>query len=75
MATIDSKKIVDEIIAANGDLYPGEGEDLITHIIAYNNAFDGREAWGLVYEGDDPDRYAPSPFIINPRLIFERKVS
>jgi hypothetical protein len=41
MSSFDDKATVDEVIAANG------GSDGYTHIIEYQNQFDGRTAWKL----------------------------
>lgn len=71
MATIDSKELVDKLIANNG-MYPGD--DLaVVKIVRYNNAFNGGIAYGLIYEGEDLDRYHASQFINNPETVFERK--
>jgi hypothetical protein len=71
MATISSKKIVDELIMADG-LYPGDNRR-VWKIVCYQNAFDGQLAYGLIYEGESPERYAASDFIRNPQVIWEYK--
>ena len=72
MATVTSKAIVDEIIAGNG-LY-GNDEDgydpLVVKIVAYSNMFNGGEAWGLIYEGEDPMRYHNAPACHHPQTIW-----
>ncbi len=75
MATIDSKEMVDKIIAANGELYPGE-EPPVVKIVRYKNAW-GKVTYGVVWEAEnnDPDRYDhPTPFIFEPEIIWVRKV-
>jgi len=68
MATITQKSIVDTIIANNGHY---EGDPQVVKIVRYNNQFDGGVAYGLIYKGDDPDRYHNSPACHNPETIFE----
>lgn len=72
MATITQKTVVEEIIAGNG-LYGSEedGYDpLVVKIVAYNNMFNGGEAWGIIYEGEDLMRYHNSPACHNPKTIW-----
>ena len=73
MATIDSRAMVDEIIAANGSMY--EDEEPVVKIVEYQNCFDGRTAYGLVYESDPIDKYRETEFVRSPKTIFERKAS
>lgn len=68
MATITNRKIVDDVIKANGKY---EGDPQVIQIVEYNNMFDGDLAWGLVYEGEDIHRYHDSPACRNPRTIWE----
>jgi hypothetical protein len=72
MSTITSKSIIDAIIAGNGKAY--EEDPLVVKIVEYENAFDGGVAWGVVWEGMDLDTYHSSPFIRNPRVIWEKEV-
>jgi|SRR6516162_1920001 hypothetical protein len=76
VATITQRHIVDEIIEANGEYGSDEeGWDIpVIKIVEYNNQFNGGIAWGLIYEGEDPMRYERGGAILNPRVIFERKV-
>lgn len=67
MATITSRKIVDETIAADG-VYLGDPQVVL--IVEYNNMFNGDLAWGFVYEGEDPERYHKSPACRNARTIW-----
>jgi len=55
MATVNSREIVDLIIEGNG-LYPGDDIPVI-RIVQYNNQFDGGIAYGLIYRGEDLNRY------------------
>ncbi len=64
-----SKKLADEIIAHDG-MYPGD-LTRITKIVKYQNAFDGADAYGAIYEGRDPDTYAETDFIRNPVVYWE----
>lgn len=63
MATIDSKEIVDDIIAGK---YP---EDGWVKIVQYNNMFGG-VAYGCITVHDDPDKYRASEFVRNPVTIW-----
>ena len=75
MATIDDKSIIDAIIAANGDQYPGE-EPPVRSITEYTNAW-GNVTWGVVWEGEHPsqlERYmVETVWVRNPRRIWERQ--
>ena len=65
MATV-SKYIAERIMA-------GEySEDGWVKVVRYTN-FEGGESYGLVHRHDDPDRYRPSPYVINPITIWELK--
>lgn len=73
MATITQKDVVDEIIAGNG-LYGSEEDGfdpLVVKIVEYNNMFNGGIAWGLIYEGEDLNRYHESGACVKPRTIWE----
>jgi len=64
MATV-SKSIADKIIA-------GEfAEDPVIKIVKYRNAFDGEDSYGVIYKGEDPEKYKASPFVINPMTYWE----
>lgn len=71
MATVSSREIVDTIIAGNG-VYPGDEAMPVVRIVEYNNQFNGALAWGLIYEGEDPQRYHTAQACINPREIWSR---
>ena len=65
MTSTDDRAMVDEIIAANGD------QDT-THIIEYQNQFDGRTAWKLCRgEGNFIYAMATGSFI-DPKLIWSK---
>lgn len=68
MPTINSKQLVDEIIARNGHY---EDDPQVVKIVEYTNDWGGR-SYGLIYEQHDPNMYAPSPFVHNPKTIWER---
>lgn len=70
MATVSVRGIVDTLMEKNGK-YPGDTM-IVVKIVEYENAFNGGLAWGLIYEDDDLDAYRASPFINNPRTIWER---
>jgi hypothetical protein len=63
MTSIDDKAMVDEIIAANGD------QDT-THIIEYQNQFDGRTAWKLCRNERIYEIVMETGAFIEPKLIW-----
>jgi len=69
MATVNSKAIVDEIIAGNG-LYPGDDIPVV-RIVQYNNQFNGGIAYGLIYRGEDLNRYFGGA-CHNSKVIWEK---
>jgi hypothetical protein len=74
MATINDKKMIDKMIAANGALY--DDEPPVVKIVEYTNAW-GNIAWGLVFDSEHPsrhDRYeVETKYIRDPKVIFVRK--
>ncbi len=64
MATVD-KSIADRIVAGE---FP---EDDARKIIEYDNAFRG-VSYGVIFGDDDPGKYAPSEFVRNPRVYWEK---
>lgn len=72
MATINSRQVVDTIIAGNG-IYPGDEDMPVLKIVEYNNAFDGAVCYGLIYKGDPMNHYQESPYIRNPKTIWEHE--
>ena len=74
MATVNSRALVDQLIANNGH-YEKDWEDPmadppVLRITEYQNAYGGT-AYGLCYPQDPIDKYAASAFVIEPQLIFE----
>jgi hypothetical protein len=71
MATVNSRAIVDEVIAGNG-VYPGDEHiPPVVRIVQYENQFDGGIAYGLIYRGEDPMRYFGGA-CHNPVVIWDR---
>jgi len=72
MATIDSKEIVNSIIAHDGYYEGAHDEPRALKIVEYDNAFGG-VSYGVVFEGEfnDPSRYEiATEFVRNPRVIW-----
>ena len=63
MTSTDNREWVDNIIAANG------GDDT-THIIEYQNQFDGRTAWKLCYSERMYEYAMETGAFIEPKLIW-----
>jgi hypothetical protein len=70
MATITNFDIVQEIMDKEG-YYPGDDIPVV-RIVEYSNQFNGDRAWGLIYRGENLDRYHTSPACINPHTIWEK---
>lgn len=68
MSTVN-KRIADECILHDG-LYPGDHKRVVK-VVKYQNMFDGSDAFGLIYEDENPNRYAPSSSVINPVTYWE----
>jgi hypothetical protein len=68
MATVNSRETVDLIIEGNG-IYPGD-DIRVVRIVQYNNMFDGGIAYGLIYQGEDLNRYFV-PQCLNARSIWD----
>ncbi len=71
MATIDTKSIIDEIVAAGGHQY--EDEPPVARIVEYRTPA-GATAYGVTWRGEvgDPFRYdRPSQFVHDPKLFWE----
>ena len=66
MSSIDDRAMVDEIIAANGD------QDT-THIIEYQNQFDGRTAWKLCNSKEMYEYVMETGSFIGPKLIWTQE--
>lgn len=73
MATITQRDIVDQIIANDGRYGSDEEgwDEPVVKIVEYNNMFDGGIAWGLIYQGEDLNRYHASGACRKPRTIWE----
>jgi len=66
MTTISDRETVNEVIANNG-----EGQT--THIIEYQNQFDGRLTWKLCKSEKHYEVFMETGAFINPRLIWTMK--
>ena len=74
MGTIDSRRIIDEIIDAEGWDDPEWGSPLrVIKIVEYEN-FEGKTVWGTVHNTDSARmqiRYEiPTEYVNNPRIIW-----
>jgi hypothetical protein len=73
MATINNGSIIKELIANNG--YYSD-DPRVAKIVEYTNSY-GVITWGVTWSNENKrsqDRYlTPSPFVINPKLIWEAK--
>lgn len=66
MTSTDNREWVDNIVAVNG------GSEGYTHIIEYQNQFDGRTAWKLC-KSEGIFVYAmAAPALIDPKLIWSK---
>lgn len=74
MATFDDRATVERLVRNNGHYdQPGTPTDYdppVLRITEYTNAW-GKRAWGVVYPGDELDRYRESDFVREPTIIFE----
>lgn len=69
MATV-SKHIADQIIAGNGYYHD---DPQVKQVVCYINMV-GEIAYAILYDHDvAADRYAPSPFVQNPKIIWRAK--
>lgn len=70
MATIDSKKLIDEIIAANGYYYD---DPRVYMVVEYTN-FNGNITWGITYVTESSKmrtRYLDeTEYVRNPKVIW-----
>ena len=74
MATIDSKHIIDELIASDG-YYPDDPR--VYAIVEYTNAY-GNKTWGVTWILDrDKEKYmlANPPYVNNPKVIWHQDKS
>ena len=66
MSSFDDRSVIDEVITTNGS-------DGTTHIIEYQNQFDGRTAWKLC-RGEKMYEYAmETGAFIKPKLIWTQE--
>ena len=76
MATIDSREVIDILIANNG-WYPDDNIQVVK-IVEYTNAW-GNQAYGIVYSNEMDSievfyRYEiPSEYINNPKVIWRAR--
>ena len=72
MSSTDDKAMVDEIIANNGE-FDEDKDPNVTHIIEYQNQFDGRTAWKLC-RSEEMYKYAmAAAALIEPKLIWTQE--
>lgn len=77
MATFDSKRFVDQLIAGNGRIDPEEAPDnpWAVKIVEYTNMA-GRQAWGVVFANEAPETWGryevETEYVGAPRVIWER---
>jgi hypothetical protein len=69
MATINSKELVDEIIANNGYYYE---DDRVLKIVEYTNNWGGT-SYGIIYKSYELNKYNASDYIHNPKTLWEAK--
>ena len=69
MTSIDDKAMLAEIIANNGV----DGEQTVTHIIRYQNQFDGRTAWKLCRSKKMYKYAMAAGAFIRPKLIWTQE--
>ena len=67
MATVN-KQIAEEIIANEG-FY--EDDPRVVKVVAYDNQFDGKTAYALIYQHEDYMRYEKSDACHNVRILWE----
>ena len=68
MATINDHETVRKIISNNGY---HKGDIRVVKIVQYNNMFNGGLAYGLIYKGEDRERYHNSGACHNPITLWE----
>lgn len=78
MATIDSRPVIDHIIATNGAPHPDDTPGAtVVKIVEYTN-IEGRQCWGIVfdYERLTPHRWGryeiETPYVRRPQVIWLR---
>lgn len=80
MATIDLKKIIDQLIAGNGRIDPEDDapdNPLVVRIVEYTN-FEGAQTWGVVFEHEPFIQWmryeTPTEYVRNPRVIWRHSL-
>lgn len=68
MSTIDSPKIIREILLNDGT-YPGDPQ--CYSVLTYQNNWGGT-SYAITYNAADAQRYLPSQFVHNPQLLWTR---
>jgi hypothetical protein len=68
MATVDSKKIIDEMLASDG-VYPGDPQAFA--IYEYTNDW-GKVAWSVCYNKAAAYSFETSPHVHNVRLLWSK---
>jgi hypothetical protein len=69
MSTINDRAMVDQIIVNDGAY---ADDPLIIKIVEYTNAWGG-QAYGLIYNQRDWNKYDASPYVINPKTLWSAK--
>ena len=71
MATIDNKKLIDDIIAGHGYY---ENDPRVALIVEYTNAY-GKQAWGVTWTNETSVRQRryleATGYVINPRILWD----
>jgi hypothetical protein len=63
-----SKNIADKVIAGNG-FYPGDHVRVVK-VVEYID-MGGKRAYGLIYEHHDLETYRESPYVRQPKTVWE----
>lgn len=70
MATIESKKLVDEIIADNGYM---DNKSQAMLIVEYNHSVNDKTMWSIILVPSDLESLMVSPYVRDPRIIWMRE--
>jgi hypothetical protein len=73
MATV-SKQIADAVVKGNGYAFGDAGPDnpRCLKIVEYESAW-GEVSYGLIFEGEHPNRYSETEYVRHPRLYWRFK--
>ena len=68
-----SKDLADLVVAGNGYYVSEEGEEdpKVIRIVKYIGLEDGRDNYGLIYDGQEITKYHDSPYCIGPEIYWE----